>query len=302
MLDREGALSLFVRVVDAGSFSEAARHLGLTPSAVSKQIARLEDRLGARLVERTTRRLGVTEVGRQLHHRARRILADIDEAERAVSESLAQARGTLRVTASLAFGQRWLAPHAAAFLAEHEQVRLELLLTDQLVDLVAEGIDVAIRFGHLADSALVARRLAPHRRIICASPVYVARAGQPLRPADLARHNCLTFSGRPDLNHWPFRVGGKSESVAVAGRLSASSGEALHAAALNGAGIARIASFLALPDLKAGRLVALLEEFAPPDSEAVFAVYPSSRHMSPKLRAFIDFLLRRLKLEPTVDG
>jgi len=302
MLGREGALSLFVRVVEAGSFSEAARNLGLTPSAVSKQIARLEDRLGARLVERTTRRLGVTEVGRQLHERARRILADIDEAERAVSETLGQARGTLRITASLAFGQRWLAPYIATFLAEHDQMRLELLLTDQLVDLVAEGVDVALRFGHLADSTLVARRLTPHRQIICASPAYLARAGRPARPAELARHECLVYNGRPDLNHWPFRVGGRPESVAVTGRFEATSGEALHAAALGGAGIARVASFLAVPDLAAGRLIALLEEFAPNDDEALFAVYPSARHMSPKLRVFIDFLMQHLKREPTVDG
>ncbi len=284
-----------VQVVDNGGFSAAARALGLTPSAVSKQIGRLEDRLGVRLLNRTTRRVGLTEVGTVFYARAVRILADIDEAERAAMQLSAEPRGHLRVGASIAFGRRQIMPIIADFLARYAEMTVELALSDRVIDLVEEGVDVAIRSGPLPDSSLIARRLAPDHRIVCAAPAYLERHGKPKTPADLANHNCLTFSGLPTLNEWTFEG---PETVKVRGNFEANNGDALRDGVLAGLGIARLAAFLVGPDVKAGRLVALFEDRQPRDDSAINVLYPHHRHLSPKVRVFVDYLVERMTPVP----
>ncbi|MGF1609540.1 MAG: LysR family transcriptional regulator [Kiloniellales bacterium] len=291
-----GALSeleVFVRVVQAGSFSAAARELGLTPSAVSKQIARLEDRLGARLLNRTTRRVSVTEVGSAFHERGQRILADMAEAEQAVLDLHGAPRGTLRVSLPLAFGRLHVVPLIPGFLAAYPEVRVDLAFNDRFVDLIEEGIDVAVRVGELADSSLIVRRLAANRRVVCATEDYLARHGTPRTPADLTRHNCLTYAYRQMRNDWRFcGTDGKAQTVRVSGNLESNEVEALRSALLAGVGIALVPLWMAGPDLASGRVVEVLRDYHVPDS-AIHAVYPPGRHLSPKVRAFVDLLAAR---------
>lgn len=282
-------------MVDSGGFSAAARALGLTPSAVSKQIGRLEDKLGVRLLNRTTRRVGLTEVGAAFYARAVRILADIDEAERAAMQLSGEPRGHLRVAASIAFGRRQIMPIIADFLARYAEMTVELALSDRAIDLVEESVDVAIRSGPLPDSSLIARRLAPDRRIVCAAPGYLERHGTPSTPADLVDHNCLIFSGLPTLNEWTFEG---PETVKERGSFEANNGDALRDGVLAGLGIARLAAFLVGPDVKAGRLVALFEDRQPADDSAINVLYPHHRHLSPKVRVFVDYLVERMTPVP----
>ena len=292
-MDSLSAMELFARVVQAGSFSAAARGLSLTPSAVSKQIGRLEDRLGARLITRTTRQFALTEEGRAFHERTVRILAEVAEAEQAVTDLRGEARGTLRVNAPFAFGRQHIAPLLPRFLEQHPALRIDLTFNDRFVDLVDEGVDLVIRIGELADSSLVARRLARNRRLVSGSPAYFERHGRPAEPADLAGHNCLVYTYRALRNDWIF-VGpdGVEQSVRVSGNLEANNAEALHAAVLQGSGLALLPLWLIGQDLEAGRLVEALPGYHAPDS-AIYAVYPPGRHLSPKVRRFIDFLAER---------
>lgn len=289
-MDRFAALTVFAHVADSGSFSAAAKVLGLTPSAISKQIAQLEDHLGARLVNRTTRRLSLTEVGEAFRLRARQALAALDEAEAAVTNLNAAPRGTLRVTTAVAFGQAHVAPVLPAFLAQHPEITLELTMSDRFVDLVQEGFDVAVRIGGLADTSQVARRIAPNRRIVCASPAYLAAAGRPLTPFDLADHNCLIYAEPGHQLDWTFTVDGVRRSVPVKGTFRSNSVAALARAAEGGVGITRLSAFQLVDALAGGRLVPLLESYEGRESE-VYAVYPASRHLSPKVRAFVDHLV-----------
>ena len=292
-MDSLSAMELIARVVQAGSFSAAARGLSLTPSAVSKQIGRLEDRLGARLITRTTRQFALTEEGRAFHERAVRILAEVAEAEQAVTDLRGEARGTLRVNAPFAFGRQHIAPLLPRFLERHPALRIDLTFNDRFVDLVEEGVDLVIRIGELADSSLVARRLARNRRLVCGAPAYFERYGRPAEPGDLAGHNCLVYTYRALRNDWNF-VGpdGVERSVLVSGNLEANNAEALHAAVLQGTGLALLPLWLIGQDLEAGRLVEALPGYHAPDS-AIYAVYPPGRHLSPKVRRFIDFLAER---------
>jgi len=297
-LDKADGMDVLARVVEAGSFSAAARTLGTTPSAVSKRVAQLEDRLGVRLLNRTTRRLSLTDVGRGYYQRAQRILADIEEAEQFVMQQSAVPRGTVRLTASVAFGHRQIVPLLPELLLRHPELRVELSLTDRLVDVVGEGFDVAIRFGPLEDSTLIGRRLAADRRIVAAAPAYLARQGTPRHPRDLAQHNCLGFAARGQLNEWAFRTPEGPLTVKIAGSLSADSAEALRAAAVAGLGIVRLATFAIGRDVAKGRLQALLRDFEAGGDRAIHAVYPESRHLSPKVRALVDFLAEKLADAP----
>lgn len=217
-MDNQGDMAVFAAAVDHGGFSAAARSLRLTPSAVSKKVARLEDRLGARLLNRTTRQISLTEEGDRYYERARRILADIEEAELEVASLQAAPRGRLRVNSVIHFGLHHLTPLIPDFLARYPQVEVELTLEDRIIDIVDEGVDVAIRAGFLDDSSLVARRLGGNWRVVVAAPAYLAAQGEPATPADLARHNCLRYSLAPALNHWEFAMpGGRTQVIEVQG-------------------------------------------------------------------------------------
>jgi DNA-binding transcriptional LysR family regulator len=291
-IDNLSEMAVFARVVQSGGFSAAARDLNLTPSAVSKQIGRLEDRLGARLLNRTTRRQSLTEVGAAFYQRCSRILADVSEAEQAVIDLQGVPRGTLRVNLPVAFGRLRVMPLIPKFLAANPELRIELTFNDRMVDLVEEGVDLAIRVGELRESSLIARRLAPNRRVVCGAPGYFQRAGTPERPADLRGHACLVYSYRAARNTWRFQgPAGAEEVVQVSGKLDSNDGESLRAAALAGLGIGLLPLWLIGEDLCAGRLVHVMTAYHAPDN-AVYAVYPPGRHLSPKVRGFVDLLAR----------
>ena len=295
-------MEVFARVVREGSFSATARSLNQTPSAVSKQIGRLEDRLGARLFNRTTRRLSLTEVGAAFHERAERILTEIEEAEQAVSHLSMAPRGTLRVDVPSGFGRLYIAPVLRDYIDRFPEVRVDMTLNDRYVDITEESIDLVIRIGELSDSSLIARRLAANRRLVCAAPDYIARHGQPMQPADLAQHNCLVYTYRAQRNDWSFlnqdQDPAKPQIVRVAGNLETNNAEALLAVALAGLGIALLPLWLVGPDLAAGRMIHVLPEYHSPDS-AIYAVYPPGRHLSPKVRSFVDFLAEHAAREWT---
>jgi DNA-binding transcriptional LysR family regulator len=288
------AMAVFARVVDSKSFSEAARQLALTKSAVSKQVSRLETSLGARLLNRTTRSLSLTEAGAAVYEHCARLVAAAEAAEQAVHRLAAAPRGLLRVTASIAFGRQHVAPAIKGFLAAYPEVQVQLMLTDRLVDLADEGFDVAIRITDRLGDNLVARRLAPVRYVVCAAPAYLAAHDTPKKPIDLGRHNCLVFSQEGLGDVWRFESRGGAERVRVRGNFQVNSSEVTRDAMLSGLGIALAPTFTVGADIRAGRLKILLPRFrvqAP--YGAVHAVYLPNRHLLPKTRAFIDYLMHR---------
>ena len=296
-MDSSSEMAIFVNVVRQGGFSAAARALNRTPSAISKQITRLEDRLDVRLLNRTTRQLSMTDEGEAYYHRATAILADIAETEALVSNKSAAPRGLLRVTCSTTFGRQQIVPILPDFLARYPDLKFQLSLNDKVVDLVQEGFDVAIRMAELHDSSLVARRLAVDRRLICAAPSYIEKFGLPRHPDALANHNCLVLRNAMAMNDWAFRLDGKIRTIHVDGSFETNSGVAVHEAVLAGLGIAQMASFVVVPDLRAGRLVTCLDEFIVTE-KPIYALFPDRRHLSPKVRAFIDFLVDRFTPTP----
>lgn len=296
-MDHLADLAVFARVVETGGFSAAATTLRLSKSAVSKQIARLEQRLGAQLLQRTTRRLSLTETGRIVLEHAQRVLAEAEAAEAAVQNLQAMPRGLLRVNLPMSFGLAYVAPLLPELLALYPELRVDLTFNDRLVDLMEEEVDVAIRIGHLADSSLTARRLAPVRPITCASESYLRKAGVPLKPDDLRQHECLLYKYLPEPDIWRYEGPGGPWAVRVGGRLTANNGDVLRAAAVAGHGIVRSPSFIAGPDIAAGRLVPLLEAYEPAPL-GIHAVYPAQRFLTPKVRAFIDFLAERFAPHP----
>lgn len=281
---------LFARVVEAGSFSATARLVGHSPSAVSRQIGHLEDRLGVRLLNRTKHGLSLTEEGRVFHERCLEVAARISDAESVVASMSGHPQGTLRVVSTVAFGKAQLLPLMPAFLDRHREVRLSLELTDRPVDLGKEGADLAIRFTEQIDDAdLIARRLASNRRVICAAPAYVARHGAPQTAADLARHNCLRLSTVSRWNDWQIEDPDSGRHIEPSGNFEANSADGIYHAALAGVGIARLSTYLVGEDIRAGRLIHLLPAYSDNGSE-IFAVYPEKRYLAPKVRAFIDHL------------
>lgn len=285
-MENLAALITFARVVEKGSFSAAAVRLGVSKATVSKEIARLEDELGVRLLHRSTRRVALTDVGTALYERCARIAAEVEEAERIASTLQEQPRGTLRVTCSMSFAHRWLSPRLPRFLATYPDVEVDLICSEQIVDLVEQRFDVALRITRLADSSLIARRLGPSRRRVLASPAYLARKGRPAAPPDLAQHQCLLYSyelSGPD----SWRVG--EHTVPVRAVLRSNSGEVLREAAVNGLGLVVLPDFIASDDLVNGTLVDVFPDIV--DAAAsVWAVYPHARHVPTKVRAFVDFL------------
>lgn len=291
-------LEIFARVAAAGNMSAAGRDMGLSPAVVSKRISHMEERLGVRLLQRTTRQLKLTETGQGFYERIVGILNDIEEAEAFVSQRNATASGVLRVTAPTGFSTRHIAPHMAAFLQQHKELHVEMQLTDTFVDLVGEGIDLAIRIAELDDSSLVARRLAPCQRVICAAPEYLERHGVPKSPSDLANHNCLAPAF---LSVWRLEGPEGQISVKVSGNLRSNSSDALHAALLAGAGIALRPTWDISDDLKAGRLRIVLPDYQEGTRQSIYAVYPCRQYIPAKLRVFVDFLAQRYGPEPYWD-
>jgi len=290
-MDRQQEMSVFVRVVECRGFSGAGRALSMTPSAVSKLIGRLEDRLGVRLFDRTTRRVSATEAGQAYYDRCVRILAEIDEAELVVAELQSEPRGVLKVNASNAFAQYQIVTLVPGFLARYPRLRVQLTMTDRVVNLVEEGVDVAIRVGVLSDSTMVARRLGPARRVVVAAPEYLRRHGVPHSPEDLRNHSCLRLSFETSLNRWEFTGPGGVHTVPVRGAFEANSAVALYEAALAGVGLFRAATFVVGPDIDRGRLVPVLGGYELAGGPDIHVVWPHGRHLSPKVRAFVDLMV-----------
>lgn len=300
-LDHLTAMAVFARVVEEGSFSRAAQALELSKSAVSKQVARLEDRLGVRLLNRTTRRLSLTEAGTAFYEGCRLVVADAEAAEAAVNHLAAAPRGTLRVNAPMSFGLRHVAPRISEFLERYPELSVDLQLSDRTVDLVEEGYDMTVRVGRLPDSSLVARRLSPQRQVVCAAPSYLERHGRPRHPNDLADHQCLIYSYLSSGKDWRFKGAEGEIRVTVSGRLEANNGDALLAAARGGAGVALLPRFIAADDLHAGRLETVLDDWTHAQDGAVYAVFPATRNLSPKVRVFVDFLAEHFTDRPYWD-
>jgi DNA-binding transcriptional LysR family regulator len=292
-LDHLAAMAIFAKVVETKSFTAAARDLGISKSAVSKQVSGLEDRLGARLLNRTTRRLALTEIGAAFYDRCSRLVAEAEEAELEVTRMTAEPRGELKVNVPFSFGISHVAPKLCGFLQQHPGVSLDITLDDRYVDLVADGYDLAIRIGNLADSSLIARKLATTRVLLVASPEYWAKRGMPQAPRDLANHECLIYSYRRMGNVWQFGT----ETVRVSGRVQANNGDVLRQAAVAGHGVVVSPSFIVWEDMQAGRLVPALEAYEPPPL-GIYAVYPHSRHLSAKVRAFVDYLAAQYGEQP----
>jgi DNA-binding transcriptional LysR family regulator len=300
-MDRFDELQVFVAVVEAGSFTAAADRLDVAKSAVSRRVSALEERLGVQLLRRTTRRLSLTETGQSFYEHSARILADLDEAEAATAQEHGELRGILRVALPLSFGVRHMSVPIAAFSRRHPRVSFELDLNDRRVDLVAEGADLAVRIGRLADSSLIARRLFEARTIVCASPAYLERRGTPATPEDLVDHECLVYGNLPDPTRWVCTDSdGVRHSVDVHVAMSASSGDFLCAASAQGLGIAMQPTFIAGDAIGRGALVPILTQYVWPVSPA-YAVYPPTRHLSYRVREFIDFLAQHFSGTPEWD-
>jgi DNA-binding transcriptional LysR family regulator len=300
-MDRLTSMSVFVKVVAHHSFAVAARELGLSRAGVSKHVLALEQSLGARLLNRNTRRLSLTEVGAVVHERYVRILEEIDEVDRCTGALQVTPRGLLRISTPISLGLTHLAPIVTDYITRYPEVSVDVVLNDRTVDLIEEGFDVAIRIGHLADSTLIARRLAPVHFVLCSSPEYVARNGAPEHASDLQSHNCVVYSLRESHGEWRF-IGpdGVPETMRISGRLKANNGNFLRIAVIKGEGIGLAPTFLVGEDLAAGRLVPLLPQYVPVESD-LSVVYPHRRQLSAKVRSFVDFLAERFAGEPEWD-
>jgi len=294
MDNRSGEMLVFARVVETGSFSAAGKLLDLTPSAVSKLVGRIEQRLGTLLLQRSTRQLTLTTEGKQFYDSCVRILDDIEEAEQGIATGKAAAHGTLRVNVSLPFGTHQLLPLIPEFSRRYPEIRLDLSLTDALVDLQREQVDVAIRMGALADASFQARPLGTSRLAVVASPAYLKAHGRPRHPDDLAGHRCFNFNFRRARDEWPFLLDGHTVYRQVGGGMLTNNGETMRLLTLDGLGISRLALFHVGKDLADGRLVELLPKFNPGDTEEIHAIFRQQRYMPQRVRVFIDFLVEKL--------
>ena len=295
-LDRLLAMTVFVKVVEQGSFARAAERMNMSASAVSRHIAELEAHLTTRLLNRTTRRISLTESGQAYFERALHLLADLEETEAVVSSSTVTPRGTIRLTCSTSFGVPHLAPAIGAFQARYPEVRFNISASNRFVDLVEEGLDLAIRIGDLGNPNLIARKIGSMRLIACASADYLRRHGTPKHPDELVKHNCFTYEYNPEKNQWRFHDKKKNEiKVRIDGSVHANNGEMLAAIAVAGAGIALEPDFIVAPLIESGALVEILKNFRPAPYN-IYAVYPSRRHLSAKVRTFVDFLAARFAM------
>src|SRR5580700_2674734 len=284
-------MAIFERVAARGSFASAAEDVSLSPSAVSKLITRLEHRLGARLINRTTRRLALTAEGENYLDRVREILGAIEAAESEIASARAAPRGHLRVHTLPVIAAHQLAPALPDFLARYPHITFDFMVTNRVVDLVGENVDVSLRMGPLEDSGLVSRKMVDLTRVVCASPSYLARHGRPAEPGDLVRHACLTLSRNPGSGTWQFRINGKLTRIDVKGPVSADSADMLLRLAIEGVGILRLSEHVVARSIHEGLLQALLQDAQDPESYPLYALLPPGRHQAPKVRVFIDCLI-----------
>ncbi|NIX77960.1 LysR family transcriptional regulator [Microvirga terricola] len=289
MDNRMGEMLVFIRVVEAGSFSEAARQLRMTPSTVSKAVIRIEERLGARLIERSTRRLKLTEDGRTYYERSLAIATDVDDLEQSLSQGSHKVSGVVRVNTSVPFGVLMVEPLLPGFWEEYPDIVVDLSLSDEVVDLYLERTDVAFRIGTLADSGLVALRIGATKRHIVASPAYLAKHGTPTMIEDLERHNCLGFNFRRTAPVWPLHQAGRIVDRTVRGSLLANNGETVRRLAVAGVGLARLGHFHVAEDLAAGRLVSVLQDAG--DAEEIHALHLGTQRSPARIRAFLDYMV-----------
>lgn len=301
MLDNLTGLVVFAKVVEEGGFSKAASSLGISKSSVSKQVSALEDHLGTRLLNRTTRRFSLTEPGTLLYERCQRIVAEVDAAEREAGSLQSNPSGRLRISTGVSFGRLHLARVLPDFLFEYPELGIELVLNDRRVDLVEEGYDVAIRIGRLEDSTLIARKLCPARQITVASPEYLQERGIPKHPSGLVGHEHLAYSYLNDGLAWDFRIDGRAQQYRIVPRFISNNGDAILTMAEQGGGIAQIPTFIAGDGIRAGRLQPILSDFAGA-SIGVYALYPNARNLPLKVRVFIDFLRKRFRDDPGWDA
>jgi DNA-binding transcriptional LysR family regulator len=297
-MDRAAEMTAFVRSVDGGGFSAAARELGLTPSALSKLVTRLEDRLGARLLQRTTRRLQLTPEGEAFYVRSRRILADMDEAEAEVVAAGVRPTGLLRLHCGSAFGMHQLAPAIPLFLERHAGVELDITISDEPLVGLGEGVDLAIRIGPLDESSMVARRICNLERVICAAPSYLERCGTPRTPDELQQHNCLWITSLPVLRRWPFDTDDGIRVVHIDGNVVANNAETVLQLAMAGVGITRLTDVIVGDAIGRGELIPILSEWHHVEPVPLYATYPSGRNLSPKIRAMVDFLVEQFGSAP----
>jgi len=300
-MDRLVAMEMFVRIVETGNFSAVARQLGTTQPTISKQLTALEQRLQTRLLNRSTRSISLTEAGAAYYERCRRILDEVREAEGALGKLQSALSGTLHVNGSIALGQIFLTPLLLRFQRQYPELAIELSLSDRYIDLVEEGADLAVRIGRLADSNLVARRLGSTRRVVVATPAYLAAHGTPRRPEDLAQHSCLLYAYLSTGNEWSFNGPDGEIRVRVQGNFKANNGDAIRQALLANVGVAMSPDWLIHDKLESGEVVVLLPEFTPPPLD-INAVYPSGRHVSTKVRTFIEFLQEEFRAIPAFSG
>jgi DNA-binding transcriptional LysR family regulator len=296
-VNRSGEMEVFVRVVELGGFSAAARAFRMTPSAISKLVGRLESRLGVRLVNRSTRQIRLTPEGCVFYERSVRVLADLEEAERGAATS-GPPRGRLRINTNVPFGEHFLLPLVPEFLNRHPDITVDIVLTDEVIDVLEQRADVAVRAGPLKSSRLLARKLGETRMVIVGAPSYLKRRGTPIQPADLEQHNRLGFNYARAMERWPLLDQGKAINVAATGNAQVSDGEALRRLALAGLGLARLASFQVKADITAGRLQAVLEDFNPGDTEEVHAVFlGQGGYLPSRVRALLDFLVEKIRFD-----
>jgi DNA-binding transcriptional LysR family regulator len=294
-------IAVFVRVVECASFTKAADQLELSRAVISKYITRLEERLGARLLNRTTRRLSLTEAGAELFEASRGALERIDEAEQAVTRLQREPKGRLKVNAPMSFGILHLAPALPDFLKRHPGIHVDFMMDDRMVDLVQEGFDVGVRIAALKDSSLVAKKLATCRQVLCAAPVYLEEFGEPETPDDLVAHNCILYHYASSANVWRFKApNGRDIKVAVTGNLRANNGIAEREVAVQGLGVHYTPTFYVGDLIREGKLKPILTDYALPEL-GIYAVYPQRAHVAPKVRAFVDFLAKRFGGKPDWD-
>ena len=300
-MDKLDAMRAFTKVVTLGSYAEAGRQLGLTRSAVSKGVIELEQILGARLLDRTTRKVSPTEAGLAYHERCLAILSDIEETELQVSRLHDEPRGTLKLNAPMSFGILHVSQAISDFMQAYPDLRVELSLNDRFVDPIEEGFDVTIRIAELADSSLIARKLSPGRRVLVAAPDYLQRHSPPMTPDDLMAHACLNYGQTTVLQRWQLTSDGKALTVPINSHLCSNNGDVLRDAALAGHGITMLPTFLVGDEIKAGRLQVVLADY-PPTALDIYAIYAPNKFLAAKSRVFIDFLVKRFGPNPPWDA
>jgi DNA-binding transcriptional LysR family regulator len=293
-------IELFAKTIEAGSFSELGRRLHMAPSSISRQINTLEEDLGVRLLQRTTRKISLTEAGQIYYERVSKILSDLDEAQQAISQLQAQPKGILRINAAIPFGERKLVPIIPEFLAQYPEVKVDLTLEDHAIDLVKERVDLAIRIGKLDDSSIVARKLADNKFVVCGSKQYFTKHGRPRVPEELSQHNCLINRNVYNSNTWQFHKNQSSKNITVTGNFQTNTGGAVYRATLSHLGIAVLPTWFVGENVKQGFLQTVLEDYEVTlpalTQSGVYALYPAGQYLPPKVRVFIDYLTEKLEL------